>query len=216
MSQPPEDRALQRPIRVTLLNDYEIVVRGLHQMLEPFGDLVEVVETEVGGVPDRPTDIALFDTFAGRRQALARIAEMTADDGIDKIVVYTWDLPAGFGADLDAVEVDGVIMKTESAPQLVDALVRIHRGERVRPEHKGSGSGLSALTEREREVLALLARGLSNPQIAEELYLSADTVKTHVRKLFAKLGVGNRTQAALIANDHGLTLPMSSPPARAS
>lgn len=205
---------VERPIRVTLVNDYEIVVRGLQRMLEPYGDVVQVVETEVGGVPDLPTDIALFDTFAGRRHAVSRISEMTANADIDKVVVYTWDLPSGFFDDVEAQDVDGIIMKTDSGPQLVDALIRIHRGERVRPDRSADQGGLGALTEREREVLALLAQGLSNPQIAAELYLSPDTVKTHVRKLFAKLGVGNRTQAALIANDHGLTVRQASRPVR--
>lgn len=206
-------RAPERPIKVTLLNDYEIVVRGLAEMLAPYRDAIAVVETDVGGLPEEPTDIALFDTFAGRRQALNRLEEMTECPNIGKVVVYTWDLPPAFVSAVEAAGVDGIVMKTESAPELVAALERIHRGERVRPQRSSDRLGLGSLTEREREVLALLAQGLSNPQIATELYLSADTVKTHVRKLFAKLGVANRTQAALVASDHGLTLPSVAGPA---
>ena len=70
----------RRPIRVTLVNDYEIIVQGLRRMLEPFSDRIEIVETQVGGVPDLPTDIALFDTFAGRRYALQRVRLMAHVD----------------------------------------------------------------------------------------------------------------------------------------
>ncbi|NNE13274.1 MAG: hypothetical protein HKN41_13620, partial [Ilumatobacter sp.] len=112
MSEPTLGHDLDRPVRVTLLNDYEIIVAGLVQLLEPYSHIVEVVETEVGGVPDEPTDVALFDTFAGRRQALSRISEMAANDAIDKVVLYTWDVPSGFAADVEAAEIDGVIMKS--------------------------------------------------------------------------------------------------------
>jgi DNA-binding NarL/FixJ family response regulator len=87
---------------------------------------------------------------------------------------------------------------------LVEALERIHRGEPVATDGHDRFPGVPTLSEREREVLALLGNGLPNRAIADELYLSVDTVKTHVRKVFTKLGVVNRTQAALIANEHGL------------
>ena len=83
------------PIRVALVNDYEIIVEGLREMLKPFGDRVRVVETVAGDTPDGSSDIALFDTFAGRRHALGRIREMLADHDIAKVVLYTWDAPDG-------------------------------------------------------------------------------------------------------------------------
>lgn len=194
-----------RPLRVAIVNDYELVVRGLAAMLAPFSDRVEIVEMVVGGLPDEPADIALFDTFAGRRSTLTRIDEMADDPGLGKVVLYTWDLPDAFVTDIDRRSVDAVILKSTSGEQLVDALERIHRGESVVPGEDDALPGVPTLSEREREVLALLGFGLSNRAIADELYLSVDTVKTHVRNLFTKLEVGNRTQAALIANERGLT-----------
>ena len=61
-----------RPITVALVNDYEIILRGLHSMLTPFADRIQVVEHETSGTPDNHADVALFDTFASRRDALDR------------------------------------------------------------------------------------------------------------------------------------------------
>ncbi len=196
----------ETPIRVTIVNDYEVVVRGLAAMLAPFSDRVVVVESEAGGLPDEPTDIALFDTFAGRRRSLARIDELADDIEIGRVVLYTWDLPQEFAQAVNAASLDGVIMKSTTGAELVDALERVHRGEAVGADPCNPQDVGSTLTEREREVLALLARGATNREIASELYLSFDTIKTHVRKVFAKLGVANRTQAAIIAREYGLQL----------
>lgn len=197
------------PIHVSIVNDYEVVVRGLAAMLQPFDDRVRVVETEAGGLPDRPADIVLFDTFAGRKRSLSRIDDLADDVGVGKVVVYTWDLPHDFAHAIDLASVDAVIMKSATGAELVDLLERIHRGETVGVDRSERNDVRSILTEREREVLALLAQGATNRQIADELYLSADTIKTHVRKVFTKLDVTNRTQAAIIARDHGLELASS-------
>jgi DNA-binding NarL/FixJ family response regulator len=195
------------PIRVALVNDYEIIVEGLRVMLQPFADRIHVVETIAGDTPDGSCDIALFDTFAGRRHALGRVREMLADHAIDKVVLYTWDAPAAFLDDATSARVDGVILKSETGVKLVEALERIDRGEPVGLDGTAGEEAPTVLSEREREVLALLAQGASNREIAAELYLSVDTVKTHLRRLFAKLEVTNRTRAALEAERFGVAPP---------
>ena len=197
----------RRPIRVTLVNDYEIIVQGLRRMLEPFSDRIEIVETQVGGVPDLPTDIALFDTFAGRRYALQRVRLMAYDRSIGKVVLYTWDAPPAFRDDIMQSSIDGVILKAVTGEALVESLERIHAGESLGLDGFSECPVSAALSEREQEVLALIALGMSNRQIAHELYLSVDTIKTHVRSVFGKLGVANRTQAALAAGDVGVGRP---------
>ncbi len=200
----------RRPIiRVTLVNDYEIIVQGLRRMLEPFSSRIEVVETQVGGVPDAPTDIALFDTFAGRRYALQRVRMMAQDRDIGKVVLYTWDAPPAFQEDIVRQGIDGVILKAVTGEALVESLERIYAGESVGLDELAESPTAAALSEREQEVLALMALGLSNREIAHELYLSVDTIKTHVRSVFNKLGVSNRTQAALVAADLGVGPPRS-------
>jgi len=194
----------REPIRITLVNDYQIVVEGLRTMLSPYEDRVRVVELEAGGVPDDRADIAMFDTFAARRSVSNRVRAMAADGDIGRVVLYTWDAPLQFVDDLN--DVDAVVLKTVTGGALVDCIERIHAGENVGLDQVAPPPSAS-LSEREHEVLARLALGDSNRQIADELYLSIDTVKTHVKKVFGKLGVTNRTQAALAARSLGLGPP---------
>jgi DNA-binding NarL/FixJ family response regulator len=200
------------PLTVALVNDYEIIVRGLHAMLEPFSDRVAIVEHEIGGTPHRQADIALFDTFAGRRDAIHR-AEMMAREGhVEHIVLYTWDATDSFLDQARAAGVSAVIMKSTAGAELVHALERVAEGDEVElSQNNGTTStvGREPLSMREREVLAMLALGYRNAEIAQELFLSVDTVKTYVRRLFQKLGVNNRTQAALRAGDYGLAPPQT-------
>ena len=194
----------RQPIRITLVNDYQIVVEGLRTMLSPYVDRVRVVELEAGGIPTDSTDIAMFDTFAARRSVSDRIRAMAADGDIGRVVLYTWDAPLQFVDDLD--DVDAIVLKSVTGGALVDCIERIHAGENVGLDQVATPPSPS-LSEREQEVLARLALGDSNRQIADELYLSVDTVKTHVKKVFGKLGVTNRTQAALVARSVGLGPP---------
>ena len=176
-------------------------------MLEPFGDRIRIVETEVGGLPSLPTDIALFDTFGGRRYSLARVQAMARDRSIGKVVLYTWDVPPAIPRRHRPTQaIDAVILKSETGEALVAALERVHAGEITGFDDLEDAAPSTTLTQREQEVLALMALGSSNREIAHELYLSVDTVKTHVRTLFQKLGVSNRTQAALTAAEYGSLL----------
>lgn len=188
-------------LRIAIVNDYELVVRGLHAMLAPFGDRLVVVEHETEGAPEEHVDIALFDTFAARRDALQRAKQMIEADNVDRVVLYTWDAPPEFVHEAREIGVAAVIPKTATASELAASLERVANGERVGLDDsmKGERSRVEGpeLTVREQEVLALLAHGMSNAEIAHELFLSVDTIKTHVRRVFNKLGVNNRTQAAM-------------------
>ena len=200
------------PLTVSIVNDYEIIVRGLAAMLEPYSDRVRIVELETGGEPTHAADVALFDTFAARRHSLERAEKMVVGQIVRHVVLYTWDAPAEFLEDASRVGVSGVVLKSRGAGDLVDALERVAGGERVGLDLASRGrERLSPpdLSMREREVLALVALGLSNREVAAELYLSVDTVKTYVRRLFSKLGVSNRTQAALRASGFDVQPPAS-------
>ncbi len=205
--------SIAAPVRVTLVNDYELIVDGLRRMLQPFSDRIDVIEPDAGGLPAAPCDVALFDTFAGRRHSLERMRDMTNECDVGRLVVYTWDAPASFLGDVERRGIDAVILKSTTGVRLVEALEMVHRGEAVGIDPSSSRiDSTSTLTEREREVLALMAQGATNREIADQLYLSFDTVKTHVRKVFAKLDVKNRTQAALAARHHGLAPPSDRQP----
>lgn len=200
----------EKPITVALVNDYEVIVQGLAAMLTAFADRVSVVELQVGGEPHHVADVALFDTFAGRRHAITRAREMVKSDQVRHVVLYTWDAAAEFLSLADSAGVSGVVLKSQTAVTLVNVLERVVQGERV-----GLGTiqrgrqtrGRQPLSTREQEVLALLALGMTNGEIGKELFLSIDTVKTYVRRLYFKLGVTNRAQAALRAAGHHLLPP---------
>jgi DNA-binding NarL/FixJ family response regulator len=121
----------------------------------------------------------------------------------------------------------GFLLKNSSPEQLVQAVRVVVRGEalldpavtrRVIERFTGVGpspamppEGLEELTPREREVLVLIARGLSNAEIGEELVVAPGTVKTHVANVLAKLGLRDRTQAIVLAYEHGLARPGGTP-----
>jgi len=202
-SEPPSE-----PIRVALVNDYEIILRGLQTMLNPFSARIKVVEHDTGGTPDQKVDVALFDTFASRRDALDRARQMISEKRVDHVVLYTFDAAVEFLEIAREIGVSGVVLKSATGDVLATAIERVVAGERVgldttvRATRSRTSNDLSP---REQEVLALLALGRTNAEIGEQLFLSVDTVKTYVRRVFAKLGVNNRTQAAMHAAERSLT-----------
>lgn len=200
------------PITVSLVNDYELVVAGLATMLQPYADRVRVVDSTSDGSPAETADVALFDTFGGRRHALTKATELLREGRVRHVVLYTWDASADFLSSAQDAGVSGVILKSSPADRLVQSIERIVAGERLGLGHVTRSPRTEQneeLSTREREVLALLALGYTNRQIATELYLSVDTVKSHMRRLYSKLGVTNRTQAALRADRYQLRPPLS-------
>ena len=213
MTDTADSDARREPITVSLVNDYEIIVRGLQAMLEPFSDRLRIVELEVGDIPDGRADVALFDTFSGGRHALERAVQCLDKGLVKHVMFYTWEASAEFLRDAEAAGASGVVLKSQSAEELVAAIEVIVDGRRVGleaaiPGRRRHPSG-EELSSREREVLALMALGLTNREIAAELYLSIDTIKTYVRRVFAKLGVNRRAQAAARAIDYDLQPPRS-------
>jgi len=202
------DAVGNRVVTVGIINDYEVVVRGVAAMLAPYEHRVRVIELDAGGQLSSHADVALFDTFAGRRHTLSRAADMVRQGAARHVVLYTWDAAPAFVRAAQDIGVAGVILKTRSADMLVDGIERVVAGERVGFDTDASGRPASRvvdLSDRESEVLALIAQGLTNAQIADELYLSIETVKTYVKRLYAKLDVHNRAQAAVAASSHQLT-----------
>lgn len=196
------------PITVALLNDFDIVVNGLAEMLAPFEDIV-VADTSVGNIQiDRHVDVALFDTFGRHGMPWNELDEVVADSRADHLVLFTFTFVDEIVAEALDRGVSGYLWKGSPAGHLAAALRQVVAGEIVvdqapHPTMRGDGYqwpfaeyGLSA---RESEVLALVAEGLTNPAIAEALYISKETVKSHVRQILNKLGVSSRIEAATMA-----------------
>jgi DNA-binding NarL/FixJ family response regulator len=199
--------ATVRP-RVAVVNDYEVVVAGLAAILEPFEDRVDVVDSFTIDQPSRQQiDIALFDMF-GRGDEEVPLRRLLARPEVSCVAIYS------FNFDQTAVDralragAVGYLSKTLPAKELVDEIDRIAAGEQVisapessrRPrseERSWPGRDLG-LSEREAEVVALAAVGKRNAEIADCLFVSVDTVKTHLARSFRKLEVHNRTELSAL------------------
>lgn len=189
------------PLRLAIVNDYQVIVAGLRAMLAPPQYGVDVVELDVRQSPEHNVDVALFDSYGQPGLGLNRIRSLVAHERVGSVAVYTWNLSraardAAFGAGAR-----GLIAKALPAEQLVIALRAVVGGEVVETGgFRGEGAGhwpgsKWALTARESETLALVATGMPNRAIAEALFLSENTVRTHLKAVFRKLGVTNRSQA---------------------
>jgi DNA-binding NarL/FixJ family response regulator len=200
-------------IRVALVDDYEVVVRGLEAMLRSYRDTVQVVEMDLNEDVAQPVDITLYDTFAATQGDGEDVRRLAADPRSGKVVVYSWNLDPALVAAALANGAAGYLSKGLPALKLVAALQALHRGD---PQARtvlegGTSKGSSGdwpgreegLTPREAEVLALITQGMSNAAIAERTRLSPNSVKTFIRSCYRRIGVTNRSQAILWGIEHG-------------
>lgn len=204
-----------RPLRVAVVNDYAVVVAGIVQMLQAHG--LEVVELDVGGARvGGAADVVLCDTFA--QPAGVTLAHLGRLDRTSaRWIVFTWSTDPGLVASAMEAGAAGFVAKSVTASELVEAIERVHRGERLVLVHDqvdgvdghthahGRWPGREVgLSPREAEVLALICRGLSNAEIAEQLFLGVNTIKTYIRAAYRKIDVDRRSQAVIWGFEHGL------------
>ncbi|MGB7448588.1 MAG: response regulator transcription factor [Ornithinimicrobium sp.] len=199
------------------MNDYEVIVRGVERMLSAYVDRIRVVELDVDMPPSQSVDLSLYDTFALPHLDSDHIDNILADSRSGQVVVYSWHTQPELVRLALRKGVRGYLSKSLPGADIVDALERIHSGEVVISPHPGSlerpdavtgagawpGQGLG-LSGRESEVLGLISQGLTNDQIATRMYLSINTVKTHVRSAYRKIEVDSRPKAVIWGMSHGL------------
>jgi DNA-binding NarL/FixJ family response regulator len=203
-------------IRVLVVDDHPVVRSGLVGMLAVEEDL-EVVgeaadgEEAVTRVAALTPDVVLMDLRMPRLDGAGATARIVADHPASKVLVLTtYDTDTDI---LRAVEAGatGYLLKDTPRVQLVDAVRAAARGETVlaptvaaRLVSRLRGPAPEPLTPREIEVLAAVAQGLSNAEIGRSLFIAEATVKTHLLRAFAKLGVDDRTRAVTVAMKRGL------------
>lgn len=218
-------------IRVVLVDDQQLVRAGLAMVIAAQDDMAVVGEAGDGAeavrlVAATPCDVVLMDVRMPGLDGLAatqQIIEATeGDDAPPRIVMLTtYDLDEYLLAAIRA-GASGFLLKNAPPGDLLAAIRTVHTGDAViapsatrrllahvtgavaRLEPGPEDPRLAALTAREREVLELIARGLSNAEISAELFLSETTVKTHVRRVLSKLRVRDRVQAVVVAHETGL------------
>jgi DNA-binding NarL/FixJ family response regulator len=206
-----------RTIRVVLADDHAIVLEGLKALVDGERDMKVVGATTDGAkvlalVDQVAPDVVLLDLELSGIRGTDILADLRKRPTSPKVLVLTaYNDGESIRAALDA-GADGLALKTEPPQQTIAAIRQVCAGQLVFPQAArrwlddrlsgsatggGGGGAPGELTAREREVWSLIAAGLSNGAIAKRLSLSANTVKFHVQHLFSKLGVKNRTEAAL-------------------
>ena len=196
-------------IKVLLADDHALVLEGLRALVDGEADLRVVGSTTDGAsvldlVDQLSPDVIVLDLELAGMKGVEVLAALRRRPTSPKVLVLTaYNDGESIRAALDA-GADGLALKTQSPQQTVDAIRQVFAGQLVFPQaarrwlqERGRDGAASDLTQRERQVWALVARGLSNRDIAKRLSLSDNTVKFHVQHLFHKLGVKNRTEAAL-------------------
>ena len=211
-------------VRVLIVDDDALVRGALRRMLSG-SDGVEVVgeagdgDEVAAALTSRP-DVVLMDIRMPRVDGITATAELRRRPDAPQVIVLTT-----FDADENVLRAlragaSGFLLKDTPPARIVEAVLRVAAGEEIlspavtrrliaRFRTDGgtaerSRADFRKLTEREADVVLAVARGRSNAEIAEELFLSVATVKTHLSHAMAKLGMANRTQLALLAHDAGL------------
>ncbi|MFD9736548.1 response regulator [Umezawaea sp. NPDC059074] len=213
-------------IRVLIADDEELMRAGLRTMLEADDEITVVAEARngdeaVAGVLRCRPDVVLMDIRMPQSDGLTATRAIGGMADPPKVVVLTtFDLDEYVHAALRAGAV-GFLLKDTPPRDLIKAVHVVADGqamlspsvtrnlisafvERDSPIGEDARSRLKALTDREREVLALVGRGLSNGEIGERLHNSQATVKAHMSRLLSKLDLSNRVQAAIFAHDANL------------
>jgi DNA-binding NarL/FixJ family response regulator len=202
-----------QPISVLIVDDHPVVRRGLRVLLEVQDGIDVVGETGDGRTAlalaaEHAPDVILLDLKLPVLDGIAVLSELKARGDAARVLVLTSATEPESASLAMRSGAAGVLYKDVDPDALVRAIRAVHDGHLLlAPEAAGtllrstswSWGGLDALTSREREVLAELAKGRSNREIARALGVSEKTIKAHVSAILSKLGVQDRTQAALLA-----------------
>jgi DNA-binding NarL/FixJ family response regulator len=202
------------PIRVFLLDDHEIVRRGVRELLEAEDDIevageADTVEHALARLPAIRPDVAILDVRLPDGDGVTVCREIRAQfDDVACIMLTSFSDDEALDQAILA-GASGYLLKQIRGNDIVDAVRRVAAGEslldRARAERAAEkfrkppeeDARLAQLTRQERRILALIADGLTNRQIASELFLAEKTVKNYVSNVLSKLGMERRTQAAV-------------------
>jgi DNA-binding NarL/FixJ family response regulator len=230
---------MSSPIRIVVADDHQVVRSGFAALLGTQPDFTVVGTASDGAEAVRISrelspDVVLMDVRMPGTDGIEATRQLAAAAGSPEggpriLILTTFDLDE-YVYDALCAGASGFLLKDVTAERLFDAVRVIAAGDallapvvtrrlisefaRLRPRRDPVLSapalgGLAALTARETQVLRLVAEGLSNPEVAERLVVTEETVKTHVSRVLTKLGLRDRTQAVVAAYESGLVVPRS-------
>jgi DNA-binding NarL/FixJ family response regulator len=232
--EPEPDASPAREISVVIADDQRLLRTGFRVILEAEPDITVVGEASDGRsavdvVLRRRPDVVLMDIRMPELDGLRAAERILSEDGVDTAVLMltTFDR-SEFVYESLRIGASGFLLKDTPADRLLDAVRVVAAGDALlapsitrrlieqftraaRPATDGVPDALADLTPRELDVLRLVARGLSNGEIAEQMVLGPNTIKTHVAHVLAKLGLRDRVQAVVIAYESGLVAPELAP-----
>jgi two-component system, NarL family, invasion response regulator UvrY len=201
-------------IRLAIAEDHTIVRWALREALgkaddiEVVGESGSAAETLEMVKRDRP-EVLLLDITLPDRSGFDVLSELRLLDTAPLVIVLTWHTEPSYAARAIAAGAHGYLTKSVEPDQLMSAIRAVSRGEQVIPPGieqllaTGDGHPASALTAREQQVMEMLARGLTNREIAEHLEISIKTVDTHRGHVLKKLGLRNNSELTRFAVKHG-------------
>ena len=200
-------------IRVLVVDDHPVVRSGLAAVISLEPDFKLVGEAEDGAqavamVREQRPDVVLMDLRMPRMDGVTAIRAITTNfPQVRVLALTTYDGDVSIHRALEA-GARGYLLKDMLLTEVVTAIRAVYRGERVIPAPVAARlaefTPRADLTEREVEVMQFVARGLSNREIAAEIGRSDETVKLHLKNIFAKLGVADRTEAVTLAISRGI------------
>ncbi len=210
----------EEPVRVLIVDDHEVLATSLAQALDVEPDLRVVgvagtVEAAASLITSAAPDVLLLDHRLPDGDGVSAIPRLRALRTRMAVVVLTASTAEHVLVSAIEAGASGFVSKTRGLPELTSAVRAAAAGEAVvspemlsrllpRLQRNRDGTGHASLTEREREVLALVAEGLTNASIADRLVVSVHTVRNHVANLSAKLGASSKLEALSIAVREGL------------
>jgi DNA-binding NarL/FixJ family response regulator len=222
------------PARVLLVDDDDLMRAGLRSVLSS-DDTIEVVgeagdgRQALGSVRELRPDLVLMDIRMPDLDGISATREVLDAAPDVKVVVLTTFEDDDYIFDALSAGASGFLLKRTKPEELIAAIHTVADGDSLlspsvtrrvidrmatQPVSGLSGARLEALTPREREVLELVGRGLSNREIAETFVIEESTVKTHVKRILMKLGLRDRVQAVILAYETGVIRPGTTPSAR--
>jgi len=212
-------------IKVLIVDDHALVREGINKILSLEPNIKVVGEAEDGAqaielARGMPIDVILMDINMPNVNGITATKIIKSEHPEINIIALTIHDQEEYLFELIECGISGYVLKDVRPDELIKTVLNVYRGQayippsmtpkvfeqlhRLSKTHAEAVNCFNQLTEREREVLCQVAEGLSNKEIAEKLYISEKTVKNHLTSIFQKLGVADRTQAALYAVNHNL------------